>query len=96
MIYALLYLYRDFTRQFLVLGRGTNEGADMKYSKGQVVIVRDYKGRHHRRRVCEDAGTHVLVTSDEVFNALERSESELWPIALPKADVLQVVSEESL
>ena len=59
----------------------------MNYSRGEIVSVKDFKRRTYVRRVCEDRGAIVFITSDEVFRQLEKGESELWPIGVPKKDV---------
>jgi hypothetical protein len=62
----------------------------MNYSRGQNVIVKDFRGRRYPRKVWADKGERVEITSAEVFRLLERGETELWPIAVPKCDVSAV------
>ena len=59
----------------------------MHYQKGQRVWVTDYRGKKHLRRVWAADAHRVYVTNDEVFDALVEGNSELWPIAFPRADV---------
>lgn len=65
----------------------------MNYTKGQSVIVRDFKGRQLKRRVWEDDGRTVSITSDEAFELLESGSRDLWPIGFPKADVSPLGSD---
>jgi hypothetical protein len=59
----------------------------MTYSKGQKVTVKDFTGERFVRRVWQDAGAVVFVTSDEVFRLLETGKTDLWPVGVPKADI---------
>jgi len=59
----------------------------MTYEKGQEVVVKDYSGERLVRRVWEDTGEVVYITSDEVFRLLNEGKTELWPIGVPKSDV---------
>jgi hypothetical protein len=59
----------------------------MTYEKGQEVIVKDYSGEQLIRRVWQDAGEVVYITSSEVFRLLKEGKTELWPIGVPKSDV---------
>jgi len=59
----------------------------MTYSKGQKVTVKDYSGEQFIRRVWQDAGKIVYITSDEVFRLLESGKPKLWPVGVPKANV---------
>lgn len=59
----------------------------MKFNRGQNVLVEDFQGKKIPQRVWEDTGDVVLVTSDTHFVLLERGESDLYAIGVPKADV---------
>lgn len=64
------------------------QNSPMKYNRGQTIFVEDFQGNRVPQRVWEDAGEIVLVTSDELFSLLERGESDLHPIGVPKTDVV--------
>lgn len=59
----------------------------MNYLRGQEVVVKDYRGRALVRRVWRDLGETVEITSEAVFRMLEKGQSDLWPIRVPKSDV---------
>jgi hypothetical protein len=67
----------------------------MKYTRGQNVIVEDFRGDKVPQRVWEDAGDVVFVTSDELFSLLEIGQSDLHPVGVPKADVSPAVPKSS-
>ena len=68
----------------------------MNYLKGQNVIVTDYRGKKHVRRVWASDSKTVYVTNDEVFKALAEGSSDLWPIGFPRADVTSAGDETKL
>ena len=59
----------------------------MTFRKGQLISVRDYRGRWLDRVVWEDAGDSVFVTSNKVLIQLERGDFSLIPIRFPKSSV---------
>jgi hypothetical protein len=61
----------------------------MSYQKGQTVSIRDCDGQAVRLRIWRDAGSLVFVASDEVFRLLESGQKDVWPIGIPKSDVIR-------
>jgi hypothetical protein len=59
----------------------------MTFRKGQLISVRDYRGRSFQRVVWEDTGDSVFVTSNKVLIQLERGDFSLIPIRFPKSSV---------
>lgn len=57
------------------------------YRKGQDVLVSDYQGAKHLKKVYEDLGQRVLITSKQNFQALQNGLSRILPIAVPRETV---------
>gem|GEM_PF-6749975 len=55
--------------------------------QGLAVLVTDYQGVKHLKKVWEDAGKVVLITSESNFFALKRGMSHILPIAVPRETV---------
>ena len=60
----------------------------MNYKKGQRVAVKDCDGRNIALRVWDEKAGVVFVVSDNVFRSLEQGETDVWPIGVPRKDVL--------
>ena len=78
---------RDFLRLFLVPGERAKEIGAMNYKKGQAVAVKDCDGRSVQLFVWKDCGASVLVASGKVLQSLERGETNVWAIGVPRGDV---------
>jgi hypothetical protein len=59
----------------------------MKYKKGQQVAVKDCDGRNVLLRVWEEKAGVIFVASDNVFQSLERGDTAVWAIGVPRKDV---------
>ena len=70
-----------------VCGFGCNMLNMNTYRKGQDVLVSDYKGVKHLKKVYEDLGQRVLITSKRNFQALQNGLSRILPIAVPRETV---------
>jgi len=59
----------------------------MTFHKGQKVIASDIEGNPHRMKVWRETEKSVFVASEGLYSALDRGETERWPVAVPKSDV---------
>ena len=61
-------------------------------NKGKSVLVTDYQGVKHLKKVWDDTGDVILITSESNFYALKRGLSHIWPIGVPRATVEEATS----
>jgi hypothetical protein len=66
----------------------------MNFTKGEYVDVIDYQNKRHPLVVSKDLGERVSVTSRDIFDAIERGDTSIPAIAVPKATVRRINKSE--
>ena len=80
----------DFLGFSFVPNCGINETSPMSFNKGECVEVADYQNKRRRLVVYKDLGARVSVTSQDILDALERGDTSIPAIAVPKATVRRI------
>lgn len=57
------------------------------FKRGQSVLVLDFQGIKHPKKVWQDLGQTVVITSDSNFKSLKKGVCEAWPIGVPRETV---------
>lgn len=69
------------------------EVRDVDMVRGTQVTVMAYRGRRLRRRVWQDVGVGVLLTSEEEYQRALAEGSEAEASGFPKTDIVEVHGE---
>jgi hypothetical protein len=65
----------------------------MNYQRGQLVMVADFKGEKLARRVWEDTGERVFITSDQGMREMASNQHGVWPIGVTRASITLLKQE---
>lgn len=57
--------------------------------RGEMVVVKDFRGRALVRRVWDADEKAVYITDDQQFERLSKGEDALMPVGFPKDDVFE-------
>lgn len=57
--------------------------------RGDLVIVRAFGGKPLVRRIWEDAGRGVYITTDAIFKNLLAGDNKIQPVGFPREDVFK-------